>query len=272
MRIRTLKPEWLEDEKLGACNDEARLLSAGLILLADDQGRGRASLPYLASQVWTYHPRESLAKVSKALDQLSKMQFVILYSVNGEQLFQIRNWAKHQKVDHPAKPRLPGPEQADSRESRESLAKVPETLAPHTSDPDPDPDQGSPTRKRIAEGFNRFWKIYPKKRARGDALKAWGTLKPSAELVGTILTAVEQHRLTEDWQRENGRFIPYPATWLRGRRWEDQLATGAVGPGRQSSGDGSGRPLANAEVRRLQELEVEISRERKAPAGDGGPR
>lgn len=36
MRIRTLKPEWLTDEKMEALEDSARLLSAGLILLADD--------------------------------------------------------------------------------------------------------------------------------------------------------------------------------------------------------------------------------------------
>ena len=26
---------------------------------------------------------------------------------------------------------------------------------------------------------------------------------------------------SESWQREDGRFIPMPASWLNGRRWED---------------------------------------------------
>jgi hypothetical protein len=108
-RIRTLKPEWLEDEKLAACDDDARVLSAGLILLADDQGRGRASPAYLASQVWTYQPSEAIAKAARGLSKLAEIKFVILYNVNGEQLFQIRNWEKHQKISHPAQPRLPAP-------------------------------------------------------------------------------------------------------------------------------------------------------------------
>src|SRR5579862_2146867 len=123
-RIRSVKPEWLEDEKLAACSDAARVLSVGLILLADDQGRGRGNPSYLASQVWTYHPRESLARASEALDELVSIHFVTLYEVNLERLYQIRNWARHQKVDHPAKPRLPGPDGADSRGPREVLANT----------------------------------------------------------------------------------------------------------------------------------------------------
>jgi hypothetical protein len=48
-RIRTIKPEWLEDELLAAASDEARVLSVALILMADDYGRGRASLATIAA-------------------------------------------------------------------------------------------------------------------------------------------------------------------------------------------------------------------------------
>ena len=66
-RIRTLKPEWLENESLGGCSDAARVLSAGLVLLADDFGNGRGAPGFLAGQVWPYRdPVESRGRPERA--------------------------------------------------------------------------------------------------------------------------------------------------------------------------------------------------------------
>lgn len=73
------------------------------------------------------------------------------------------------------------------------------------------------------ERFAAFWKLYPKKQGKGAAEKAWKKIKPTAELFDTIVTAVEAAKLSEQWQRENGRYIPNPATWLNQKRWEDDI-------------------------------------------------
>jgi hypothetical protein len=113
-RIRTVKPEWLEDEKVGASSDPARILSVALMLLADDHGRGRAHPLFIASRVWPYgEPHETLMKVSAGLEELARIGFVRLYSVAGQRYFEIRNWSKHQKVQHPSGPRVPSPDNAD---------------------------------------------------------------------------------------------------------------------------------------------------------------
>lgn len=72
-------------------------------------------------------------------------------------------------------------------------------------------------------GFDRFWAAYPKKTAKPDAVKAFGKLKPDADLLDTILGAIERQKATAQWQEDGGRFIPHPATWLNGRRWEDEV-------------------------------------------------
>lgn len=72
--------------------------------------------------------------------------------------------------------------------------------------------------------FETFWKAYPKKKAKQTAYKAWLKLKPDTELTKTILLALEQHKKSAEWQRDNGQYIPYPATWLNGRRWEDDVS------------------------------------------------
>jgi hypothetical protein len=70
--------------------------------------------------------------------------------------------------------------------------------------------------------FQKFWTLYPRKRARADAEKVWMKINPSAELIEIILSAVQRAKTSEDWLRERGKYIPYPATWLNRKQWEDE--------------------------------------------------
>jgi len=79
------------------------------------------------------------------------------------------------------------------------------------------------SKDKYVQSFEKFYKEYPKKQARRDAEKAWIALKPKPELVSTIMSALAMHKVSESWLKENGKFIPLPATWIRGRRWEDSV-------------------------------------------------
>jgi len=70
--------------------------------------------------------------------------------------------------------------------------------------------------------FDSFWEQYPKQDAEADAEKAFREINPSAELLHTILDSLESQKKSEQWTKENGRYIPLASKWLRGRRWEDQ--------------------------------------------------
>jgi hypothetical protein len=69
--------------------------------------------------------------------------------------------------------------------------------------------------------FDEFWKLYPKKVAKADARKAWEQTEKIRPPVEKVLEAVKTATKTEAWRQDGGKFIPYPATWLRGERWED---------------------------------------------------
>lgn len=71
------------------------------------------------------------------------------------------------------------------------------------------------------ELFNSFWRSYPKKVSKEAAIKAWNKIKPDEQLYQIIIDAVEKQKKTQQWQ--NKQYIPNPATWLNGKKWEDEI-------------------------------------------------
>jgi len=69
------------------------------------------------------------------------------------------------------------------------------------------------------DGFDAFWDAYPRREAKVKAENAWRrvpkTCRPLAVGVATAMA-----RLV-DAGRQERRFVPLPATFLNGRRWED---------------------------------------------------
>lgn len=80
-----------------------------------------------------------------------------------------------------------------------------------------------PSGRSLASLFDEFWSAYPKKKNKGDAFKAWGSTKKDRPDLAEILKAIKAQSVTEDWTKEGGKFIPYPATWLRAHAWDDEI-------------------------------------------------
>jgi uncharacterized protein YdaU (DUF1376 family) len=72
--------------------------------------------------------------------------------------------------------------------------------------------------KEYIDRFDDFWKHYPRKVSKPNALKAWLKLKPDDELTKTIISAISKQNLSA----KDEQFIPHPASWLNARRWEDE--------------------------------------------------
>lgn len=75
--------------------------------------------------------------------------------------------------------------------------------------------------------FEAFWQAYPRKVGKDAAFRVWKRkrheLPPPAELAAIL--ARQCH--CEQWQRDGGQYIPHPATWLNGGRWQDELEPSA---------------------------------------------
>jgi phage replication O-like protein O len=89
--------------------------------------------------------------------------------------------------------------------------------------------------------FEIFWKSYPKKVAKQDALKAWNKLNPNLEVV---LKALAWQVRLDDWLKDAGKFIPYPASYLNSSRWEDEPVVSKVNiPAAQKTAVITERPI-----------------------------
>jgi len=105
-----------------------------------------------------------------------------------------------------------------------NVSKNPQTILDQTILDQTRPDHTKPegdihaqksVKKQISsDKFDTFWKAYPKKRAKGEAEKAFAKINPDKELLAVILKAIEQAKMTRQWLENNGEYIPHPATWL----------------------------------------------------------
>ena len=121
----------------------------------------------------------------------------------------------------------------------EITSEIKPPCAPSAHDADPMPDL-----------FDRFWKLYPNKKNKANARKAWAKLKVTDHLFDQIAAGLARYCASPDWVKDGGQFIPHPTTWLNGKRWEDEVALPTVnahkspGASRHSEFDDSDNDLS----------------------------
>lgn len=70
-----------------------------------------------------------------------------------------------------------------------------------------------------AAAWSNFWKEYPNKSREKPAKAEFDNLPLTPELVEAIMAGLARWKSSTEWQKENGRFIPQPANWLRDHRF-----------------------------------------------------
>lgn len=108
--------------------------------------------------------------------------------------------------------------------ANERIAAAPESAVFFSTDVVLESVSHAPARDAVLDAFEAFWGDYPRKVAKADALKAFRAamkLRPQPDIAAGL------ERWLTHWRAERTEttFIPHPATWLRGRRWEDQPVT-----------------------------------------------
>lgn len=110
-RIRTVKPEFWDDETVGALTRDARLLFIATWTFADDEGLLRWSPSYLKASALMYDDAIYALDVQRWMDELEHHGFVFSYGAGrgGQRIGYIVNFRKHQRIDKPQAGKLPPP-------------------------------------------------------------------------------------------------------------------------------------------------------------------
>lgn len=125
-RIRTIKPEFWSDEKLGPMAPLDRLVFLGLISMADDAGRLLDTPKVIDAFIFPFTD-DSASRSVDLLEASGRIRRGV--TENGQAVIQIVNWS-HQKIDKPnTKAMLP----AIDEESTMRRRKVDDVSALHTS-------------------------------------------------------------------------------------------------------------------------------------------
>ena len=88
------------------------------------------------------------------------------------------------------------------------------------------PPIAPPSRGKAEADFDTFWHEYPKKVGKGAAKKAFEKARKKAS-IETLVTAVRRQKCGSQWTKDDGQYIPNPATWLNQERWEDEVDGGS---------------------------------------------
>lgn len=231
MPNRLIRESIIASETLDRLSDGAERLFWRIVVKADDFGRFHAKPSVILGTCMPLRiGRVKLPTVEGWLVELIRVGLMDLYRVGDHVYGQLVTFEKHQGKPRANESKYPDPAQNIVKITSASIceqvpANVPvfvfvfgtsysNTLT-LTSAP---PTQGSPVR---TGGFDRFWTAYPRKKSKGQAEKAWAALSPSEPFQGQILAALERAKTSDEWVKDGGRYIPYPATWLRAKGWED---------------------------------------------------
>lgn len=216
-RIRTIKPEFWEDDRVGQLSPLARLVFIGSWNLADDAGRLRWSADYINASLFMYD-RLTTKKVAGLMAEVEKQGLVVPYEAKGQRLAFVPGWA-HQRIDKPQPPRFPDPFATDDGNDSGSHSGNGYGNPPRQERKGRDQGkEGKGNAPALLDEFDRFWQTYPRHEAKGEARKAWAKAVKVAPPEVIIAGA---QRYADDPNRDPA-FTAHPATWLNRERWLDE--------------------------------------------------
>ena len=99
-RIRTIKPKFFDDVKIGRISRDARLTYIGLWIFSDDIGVVVGDTVWLKSKIFPYDQIQ-VQQFEKWMNELVINGFICLLSYNGERFIYLPTFTRHQVINRP---------------------------------------------------------------------------------------------------------------------------------------------------------------------------
>ncbi len=113
---------------------------------------------------------------------------------------------------------------------RKSSSPSPAPAPPKTQSEEKDLCASAGAKGAYTTDFEDWWTAYPKKRSKDKAFTTWKKQRKRMPPVSELIEITERWVNTEDWLKEDGEFIPYPATWLNAAGWLDEVSEPGESP------------------------------------------
>lgn len=200
-------------QQAGRLGEFAQALYPLLVANSDDHGRMAGDAFTVKLVVFPSSPR-SEQDFHTALIALDAVRLISWYDVDGLQVIQVMDFDAHQPgLSKRTASKFPG--------IPVNFTETPSDLIRTRTGIGTEGNRTALVAQRVDDGFEHFWRVYPKKKSKADAEKAWRKLAPSPELLQRILASIAAQLGSTDWLKDGGQYIPFPASWLNARRWED---------------------------------------------------
>jgi hypothetical protein len=132
-RIRTIKPEFWQNETLASLPEHARLLAIALLNHADDAGMFLANAALVRAACFPFE--EHSKNVLGSLQELSRIGYIEVRDCDGKQVGKVCKFLEHQRIDKPQKSKLLAVFEAFPSENNDSK-NIPRTFQePSQNDP-----------------------------------------------------------------------------------------------------------------------------------------
>lgn len=236
---------WSSD-KLAACASWAQAEYAWLYGLADVNGSFElTNLRVLWGKVAAIRKELSIERLEQVFDEFTSRGLLFIWERDGK---KFGHWTGSDQPGRLLPPALrkryrPGAPPVPKNELRAYLKSFSQSQcnlievsrtgegegegsrAPHAPSPEPSAPSVSPSpgisaleQDTRAAAFEVFWEKWPRREAKAAARKAWAKI-PIGEY-SALMSGLEMWQRSEQWTRG---IIPHAASWLNGKRWEDEV-------------------------------------------------
>jgi hypothetical protein len=212
-RIRTIKPEFFTSDDIVSMTPLARLFYVSLWCEADREGRFSWNTRTLKRRYLSGDDVD----VDMLAGELTDANLIEIYEVDGRLYAEILSFKNHQVINN-----------------REAESVLPSRVKVASRRVQGEGRKEGKERKEGTESvdslFDMFYEAYPRKVGKPAAVKAFAKCKADEALVDQMIEAIEQQKKTPQWSKDEGQYIPHPASWLNNERWCDTLDAQSATP------------------------------------------
>jgi len=283
-RIRTIKPDFCEDEEIAKLPIPVAHLFVLSWMFADDDGVLRANPIWLKSKLYPLREDVRKEQVAQWIECLVKARFLVPFNFNAEGYYVIRTFRRHQRIDKPQPSKIPKELVSAVLEAFDGDSEnIPRTLQ-ERSHPDKykewnkdKEEDKEKTNAHTREGslseelfpFDAFWEAYQHKVDRKVCERLWAKLGPDKRQA--CMEAIPAYVASTPLKPVPGVFTPArknPETYLRRESWTNTIIEAQhANPAHLGSNTSAHRGRSNPTVSES----LQRARDREASFGITGP-